>query len=208
MSNSPTPSETGLLILLRHGQTAQSADGLFSGRQDVSLTKTGEHQAEQWADVFTTLGDQVSAYTSPLIRARQTAALAGYASAQVLPSLTEWDLGDLEGERSEDYRYHHPEWSLFTHGAPAGESPHDVTLRCHDTLTTLLKSPTPFAIAVSHGQFLRALTVTALEMPLAEAKNFSFGPARAAILIRRSTGKLSLAGWNVPPTPQLLTDLT
>lgn len=91
----------GRLVLLRHGQTAWSVSGQHTGRTDIPLTAAGEHQAieagirlrEAFPDGFA----EGCVFASPLRRARQTAALAGYGSHQVLPFIAEWDYGRAEG---------------------------------------------------------------------------------------------------------------
>lgn len=198
-----------LLVLLRHGATAESAQGLFSGRADVPLSPTGEEQARRWAPVLAPLAGDLTAWTSPLVRAARTADLAGL-TPRVAPELMEWDLGSLEGRRADEVRTATPGWSLFVDGPPesTGESPGAVAVRARTALDTLLTAPTEIAMGVAHGQFLRALTVTALGLDLAEARRLSFGPARAAVIVRRAGGRLSLAGWNVPPAAGLLDDLT
>lgn len=198
-----------ILILLRHGATEESARGLFSGRTDVPLSSRGRAQAVAWEPVLAPLAGRITALTSPLVRAAETARLAGL-DATVQPDLVEWDLGELEGRPSDEVRRSRPGWSLFTDGPPhgTGESPAAVEARVEHALETLLAVPTSIAIGVAHGQLLRALAVTALGIGMGTGRHLSFGPARAAVLVRRSTGTLSLAGWNIPPAPGFLDDLT
>jgi len=61
-----------MLILLRHGQTEANAQGLLQGRIDPDLDDVGRRQAvaaAQW------LGPVDRVISSPLVRARQTAAV-------------------------------------------------------------------------------------------------------------------------------------
>ena len=97
-NDAPKP---GRLVLLRHGQTAWSVSGQHTGRTDIPLTPAGEHQAieagvrlrESFPDGFA----EGCVFASPLRRARQTAALAGYGTHNVLPYIAEWDYGRAEG---------------------------------------------------------------------------------------------------------------
>lgn len=92
-----------MLILVRHGQTAANAGGLLLGRADPPLTETGYRQARALA---ATLPRAARIVSSPLIRARQTAAvLAGAAcvvpdatAVEVDPRWVEMDYGDLDGQ--------------------------------------------------------------------------------------------------------------
>ena len=63
------------ILLIRHGETAWNREKRFRGMHDVPLNDLGRHQAGLLA---TALSGRVidAAYTSPLIRARQTAAIA------------------------------------------------------------------------------------------------------------------------------------
>ncbi|WP_214370447.1 histidine phosphatase family protein [Pseudonocardia sp. H11422] len=91
-----------MLILVRHGQTAANARGLLLGRADPPLTETGYRQARALAAALPRAARIVS---SPLMRARQTAAvLAGAApgatdaeDVEVDPRWIEMDYGDLDG---------------------------------------------------------------------------------------------------------------
>jgi broad specificity phosphatase PhoE len=59
------------LVLVRHGRTAANASGLLLGRLDPSLDELGQEQA---ALVGKTLGRVAKVVSSPLARARDTAA--------------------------------------------------------------------------------------------------------------------------------------
>jgi probable phosphoglycerate mutase len=85
-------------LLLRHGQTALSAERRYSGRGDVPLTSTGERQAKAAGQRLSTM-DFAAIVSSPLGRARQTAAAVAAASgreATVHDGLIETDFGDWE----------------------------------------------------------------------------------------------------------------
>ena len=83
--------------LVRHGETEWSRSGRHTGRTDLPLLPEGDGPGRAAgpgaADrPFTTV------LTSPLLRARQTCALAGFGEvAEVDPDLAEWDYGAYEG---------------------------------------------------------------------------------------------------------------
>jgi broad specificity phosphatase PhoE len=88
-----------LVTLVRHGQTARSATGTYSGRLDVPLTETGRAQAQRTAQRLARAGID-AVVTSPLQRARDTAqAIADAAGVglTVDERLTEVDYGPFEG---------------------------------------------------------------------------------------------------------------
>lgn len=91
----------GRLVLLRHGRTVWSESGQHTGRTDIPLTDTGRPQAESAGErlrsAFPNGFDPGCMFASPLRRARQTAALAGYGNYRILPEIAEWDYGRAEG---------------------------------------------------------------------------------------------------------------
>ncbi|MET0737103.1 MAG: histidine phosphatase family protein, partial [Acidimicrobiales bacterium] len=67
-------SESGEIIVVRHGQTAANVQGLLLGRLDVDLDADGRLQAVALAAALPAPDLVV---TSPLARTRQTAAAFG-----------------------------------------------------------------------------------------------------------------------------------
>src|SRR5689334_9270099 len=106
----------GELWLIRHGETEWSLSGAHTGRTDLPLTQAGREQA---AAIARRLDKRRFALvlTSPLERARETCALAGYGDvAQIEPRLREWDYGDFEGRTTTQIRQQVRDWSLWTDG--------------------------------------------------------------------------------------------
>jgi broad specificity phosphatase PhoE/ribonuclease HI len=93
------PSPTRML-LLRHGETIYSVDRRFSGRGDLPLTERGRAQAEAAAKRIGDIGGIAGVVTSPLSRARETAAAVGAVTGLqpvVDDGLIETDFGEWEG---------------------------------------------------------------------------------------------------------------
>ena len=62
------------LWLVRHGETDWNRQGLYQGQADLPLNETGLAQARQTALMLEQAGQRFAAlYSSPLLRARQTA---------------------------------------------------------------------------------------------------------------------------------------
>ena len=116
------------LWLVRHGATAWTATRQHTGRTDVPLTDDGRREA---AALYKPLDRQefAAAFTSPLVRARETARLAGFADAEVLDDLREWDYGVYEGRTTDDIRAEVPGWSVWNDDIVDGESIEDVAAR-------------------------------------------------------------------------------
>jgi broad specificity phosphatase PhoE len=81
-----------MLFVVRHGQTAANAAGQLLGRADVLLTETGREQAASLAEAVGRVDRVVS---SPLQRARQTAAAFGL-PVEVDERWTELDYGEYD----------------------------------------------------------------------------------------------------------------
>ena len=80
------------LVILRHGQTEWSLSGQHTGLTDLPLLEEGRAQAASVRSRLAPLAfTQVA--TSPLRRAAETAALAGFPEATLHGDLVEWDYG-------------------------------------------------------------------------------------------------------------------
>ncbi|WEV73922.1 histidine phosphatase family protein [Bifidobacterium sp. ESL0798] len=99
-------SKPGYLVLLRHGQTAWSVSGQYTGRTDVPLNAEGRRQAmaggKRLREAFPDGFGRGHIFSSPLHRASETAQLAGYSDFETLDDLEEWDYGPAEGRRREE----------------------------------------------------------------------------------------------------------
>lgn len=183
--------------MMRHGQTAMSVAGTYTSYTDVVLSERGQSSARQWAPFLL----EVKGFHSPLVRASETATLAGLDSV-ACAEMTEWNLGELEGQSSEEYRLAHPDWTLFRHGAPGGETPREVLTRADQVIDAVADLDEDVVVLVGHGQFSKTLATRYLDLPLSAAVRMSWGPARAAVFSWRvSLGDYALAGWNRTPAP-------
>jgi len=182
------------VYLLRHGETEWSISGQHTGNTDISLTPNGRKQA-------TLLGERLKShdfkeiFTSPLKRAYETCELAGLLKkAKIEPDLKEWDYGDYEGLTTNQIHKQSPDWNLFSHGAPGGESLVDISARATKILFKIKSCHGDVAI-ISHGHFLRILAAKWLELSSSEGKHLALFPASLSILgFERDTPALEL--WN------------
>ncbi len=168
-------------VLIRHGQTEWSRDGRHTGSTDIQLLPEGEAQAAGLAArldgyQFTTV------LTSPLLRARQTSALAGLdEGAEVDPDLVEWDYGSFEGLTTAEIRLDHPGWDLFDDGAPGGESADQVGVRVDRVIRRVRNAPGDVA-CVAHGHVLRVLGARWIGLTASSARYFALDPASVSVL--------------------------
>jgi len=144
------------VYLARHGETEWTLSEQHTGRTDIPLTENGRSQAAELRGLFA--GRPVEkAYTSPLSRAVESAALAGFEDAQKTDELLEFDYGEYEGVTTADIRQERPDWYLWRDGSPGGETPDDVAARV-DPLIDRLRTEGVDVALFSHGHVLRALT--------------------------------------------------
>lgn len=173
--------KTSWICLIRHGETEWSRNGRHTSRTDLALTPFGEAQARRLSEaVAHTRFDHV--LCSPRRRALQTSECVGLAERVVVDDqLREWDYGDYEGLRSEEIRSIHPDWSLFIHGCPGGESPSQMEARV-DGVIASVRALEGNTVIFSHGHFLRVLGVRWMGLPVAAAQNLLLGTASFCIL--------------------------
>lgn len=94
-----------MIYIVRHGETARNREKRLQGRSDASLNDNGILQAEQARDFF---GKQEicfdKVYSSPLIRAVQTARIIAGEQAEIFTDdrLLEMDYGPYEGSSLEE----------------------------------------------------------------------------------------------------------
>ena len=96
----PAPPKLDLVILVRHGQTPTTGVKLPGRAKGLHLADTGRQQADAVAERLTVLPRIDAIYTSPLERARETAAPLARRralAARVERGLLECDFGAWTG---------------------------------------------------------------------------------------------------------------
>lgn len=169
--------------LVRHGATEWSTNGRHTSRTDLPLLPEGEDGARALAPRLAEV-DFDLVLTSPRLRARRTAELAGFPDAVVDDDLVEWDYGDYEGITTAEIRETVPGWSVWTHPTPRGESATDVTLRL-DRLLRRLDDVAGRALLFAHGHTLPAVTARWLGLPVADGRLFGLDTSTISVLARR-----------------------
>lgn len=173
-----------LAVLVRHGETAWSLSGQHSGRADIALTEAGAASAGR---LYATLKTFTFArvFASPLRRARQTAELAGYVeSAELEPDLCEWDAGDYEGRTTASIRAERPDWRLFEHGCPNGESPDAVSVRADRVIARVqtVHAEAGNVLLFAHSDVLRVLVARWIRLPAVDARRWVLATTSISVL--------------------------
>ena len=171
-------------IYIRHGETDWSLSGRHTSITDVPVTETGMEQAAALRPIL----EEMDLYkprvrTSPRLRAKLTADVAGLPQAEVADDLVEWNYGDYEGLTTAQIRERVPGWSVWTHGAPNGESPAEVSARADVVLKRIFAAQAERdVVAVGHGHFGRALQARYLGQPVEFGRSLQILPASLAVL--------------------------
>jgi len=195
------------IYLIRHGETEWSRSGRHTGLTDIPLTDTGREQAAFLTPIFDDV-KFVRILSSPLQRALQTAQLAGLGDrVETMPDLLEWNYGDYEGITTKEIHKSVPNWTVWTHPCPNGETIEQVSARADRVVHDLRQAKANVAV-FSHGHFLRVLAVRWLELDPHAGKHLLLGTSTLSILsyehdfpaIKTWNGPLITAACAVPWT--------
>lgn len=199
-------SEPRRIVVLRHGRTAWNVAGRFQGRNhpdDPALDDVGLAQAEQAGRALAGSGATLLV-TSPLRRARQTAAAVAAATgleATADERLAEQAFGVWEGltrpEIVERYPQEFETW--LAGGEPdrqGGETRSEVGRRAALAVADL--PPATTAVLVTHGAAAAALVAELLGLGGASRRIHGLGNCHTSSLVERG-GDWSLV-WHDRPT--------
>ena len=155
-----------LLGMIRHGRTAWNNDGRLTGRADIPLTDEGRLALTGLRPPVEL--DGATWHVSPLIRARQTAAILSETEVRIEARLTELDFGAYEGRTLDELRAD-PDTATAENEdrgldflPPGGESPRMVQQRLRPFLADLGRAGGRH-IAVAHKSVIRAIFAAAYE---------------------------------------------
>ena len=194
-----------MIIFIRHGQTTSNLARLLVGQSNPALTDLGERQARSLRPL---LGEVAEVWTSPLQRARATAALCmPEIEAIVNESFIEVDYGSLDGQPLSVLT--EQEWRVFEHDHDTafgdGESLASVDQRVHAELDALLADPTSLlhnSVAhlaiVSHMSPIKSAVTWALGVVGSVAWRMNLTNASITTIATRSSTPM-LVNYNVVP---------
>ncbi|WP_169054106.1 histidine phosphatase family protein [Nitratireductor sp. XY-223] len=193
------------LYFLRHGQTDWNLQGRFQGASDIPLNETGLAQAQavslklaRYAAEKGQDPQQFALLSSPLLRARQTAATVarqlhiGEAGLEFVPVLREVSYGVWEGMTSLEVKERYPEerrtrktdrWRF----CPEGGESHASRIPELEAFLADQKAP---AVVVSHTGVIRVCLYllgcldrdSALAEPISQDKIYVFSKGSLALV--------------------------
>lgn len=170
------------LWLVRHGETKWSRERLHTSVTDVPLTAAGAEAARGVGERL--VGRSFSlVLTSPRQRARRSAELAGFPDAEVDDDLAEWGYGHYEGVSTAQIRETDPDWTVWSHPAPGGETAEQVCRRV-DRVLARCAGVEGDVLLFGHAHCLRALTARWLGQSVVDGR-----------LYRLDTGSLSVLAY-------------
>jgi broad specificity phosphatase PhoE len=143
------------IVLLRHGETEWSKSGQHTGRVDIPLLPEGEAAVAAVRHRLESRSFDL-VLCSPMLRARRTAELAGFAPV-IDDDLQEWSYGEYEGRTTAEIRTERPGWDIWRDGCPGGEAVEDVGARADRVIARVLAAGVDRALLIAHGHFLRIL---------------------------------------------------
>jgi probable phosphoglycerate mutase len=168
----PTPPT--VVLFVRHGETPTTGKILSGQAPGLHLSDRGREQAKATAASIAALGSVAAVFTSPMERARETAAAIGEATGiepEIIAGLADSDAGDWTGRELRSVAKL-PEWrTVVRHPSgfrfPGGESFSEVVARVSMTVDRLVEEhPGQTVVAVSHADPIRVAVGSALGSPL------------------------------------------
>jgi probable phosphoglycerate mutase len=178
------------------------------------LTEHGRQRAVELRDY---LGGRkfAAVFVSPMQRARETCAIAGYGDVAVVePGLMEWNYGESEGKTTKEMRAKYgPGWSVWTDPIVGGEAVEEVGVRADGVIARALAAVEPAhdgetvmngapgssgsqAVALfAHAHILRILAARWIGLPAVGGMLFALGTGSVSVLgFERETRVI--ARWN------------
>jgi probable phosphoglycerate mutase len=151
-----------VILLARHGETESNREVRFQGQLDVPLNATGRAQAAELAEQVAEEGI-VALYSSPLARARETAAIVARRLGLEVredPRFMEVDVGEWQGRLYADVIAEQPDaFAAYKAGdgfrLPGGESLEEQLERVVAGLVDVTQRRELPALVVCHGGVIR-----------------------------------------------------
>ena len=168
------PAKPTLVLFVRHGTTPTTGQVLPGRARGLHLSERGREQAQRAAERIAEVGKIAAVYSSPLERARETAAPIARLTkntTRIERGLVECDFGAWTGQ-SLRRLMKKPEWSQVqrspsTFRFPAGESFVEMQTRMVSAVDAIRRRhPGRTVVCVSHADTIKAAVAHATGTPL------------------------------------------
>lgn len=204
----PGPRGTAVkLALVRHGPTAWNAQHRVQGSIDTPLSAEGR---ARMAGLLPPEGfEAVRAFSSPKLRARQTAAALGLRNVNYDKRLVEQNWGEWEGLTRAEMLARDGEDAFLRAGSaaglafrpPGGESTGELHARVRSFFADVARAEED-AIAVTHMGVLRAAYVMATGWDMTQPMPPELDLKAALVLALAADGTPAIAQLNAPLRPR------
>lgn len=190
------------VVLVRHGETEWNSARRLQGQRDISLSAAGRSRVEDLAQMIAGFRAE-RVWSSPLRRARESAAALGFDDPAVDDRLMEASLGEWEGELSAEIaaapgsRYR--DWRAGRFTPPGGESFEQLRARVVAALNDIAGAGQGTVLVVTHGGVVRAAldglcAISPTQIVPADSPSVT-------VLDRSDEGRWRLASFNLAPAP-------
>ena len=193
--------------LIRHAQTDWNVEGRIQGIEDIPLNSTGLEQVARLATHVRAKKEELkidSIYSSPLLRASDTAMAVGEAinvPVNIDSNLVEVDFGCISGiawrDMPQDYRRILINKAMDPYGVryPEGEDYEDTVLRAKRFLEDVIESGSMNIAVVSHTAILRVIAGILIKKNYRTMLKKSFGNCTInEVLVRYNERRYSVLG--------------
>jgi broad specificity phosphatase PhoE len=181
------------LLLIRHGRSTWNAEGRIQGWADPPLDDIGHEQAHKLARrLASDKYNIVAVYSSPLLRARQTAEEIAQTlglPVQTDDRLKENGVGEFTGLTGQEVEQRFPAWLASLKATaewvppPGGEDRDAFVNRAVSAMTDIVTHhPEQTVAVVSHGGTLGVYLAHLLEIPMRRPLSFQFDNASLSIV--------------------------
>lgn len=183
------------LWLIRHGETEWSLSGAHTSTTDISLTEHGRQRAVELKEFLK--GKKFDlVLTSPMSRAKETCAIAGYGDVAVVDeNLREWNYGEAEGKTTPEMREKYgPGWSVWSSPIVGGEAVEVVGDRADKVIARALEAmeatsenpdaghPNHAVALFAHAHILRILAARWIGLEARGGRLFALGTGSVSVL--------------------------
>ncbi|WP_071799459.1 histidine phosphatase family protein [Natronohydrobacter thiooxidans] len=181
------------LWFIRHFRTPWNAEGRLQGRRDIALDDplcSGDQSA--LAKNLSVLEgvNFAEVWTSPLQRARQTAALHGHPAGLWQDALLELDFGPWEGRTWSELHAAHPDlWQSSPGNLPLGETFDAFEQRVSATLNRVWSRSGPPVLAFGHGAWANCAQAVMAGAAASRMNEWKTGNGALVILRPAAIGK-------------------
>ncbi|MGI4852929.1 MAG: histidine phosphatase family protein [Janthinobacterium lividum] len=184
------------LWLIRHGETEWTLNGKHTSFTDLPLTENGRAQARALQPALAAVPFDLL-LCSPRQRARETAALAGFANVETESNLQEWNYGTYEGLSTPEIQQTHPGWSVWKDAITGGESLDQVAARTQLVIDRCLAHGGRCAL-FAHAHVFRILAGVWLQQGGGFGQRLSLSTATISVLGWEHSTRV-ISRWNVAP---------